>query len=1220
MNKRSPLNFTIVLITFFLYNSLSFTQTYGPELIPLGNFGTIDSQGKNGDDVSISSRLYGEILSTHPDVGVYYQPATRVFHNGNLINIAINPAVTIGYPLVNKTDYRWGFTEPWTSDSYRFPKLDDSDSEVNVPNAPNNGNYLVGTSTNGMYNLPSLNAASWYQIYDKYETNTLNPTNYFLITNADNDPKKIFYKEKIDVTAGQVYRMSADLSRLNRTGDSPDVAFIISSNETDLKTVAPVYITSDIPDTKGSWVNHYFDYVVPCGVSSIYLAFRNQKAGGNGNDIALDNLSMKAIIPRIDAEIIQNEDDCSATLRLDGSIPGVLNEARYIYQWQKKDGTNFNSISSATDRQYITSTAGNYRVAIYTTETDSCPMYSNSIQLIPDESNCLTVEKPEAKPDYFATLADIALEGNVLVNDIEAPGGDPDSLYVLSYEINEVIYPAGTTNIIPNVGVFTLNKNGNFTFKSVVNYQGMVPTITYYMTEPGFGKDTTTLDISIINYILVIDDYCVACPITVKIISNDTTFTTGTISLYRDTIFKATGSYSDGSMIFTFQEDTSGLLFYSLKQYNTEITQFNFYVSPARATWTPNTVVNSQQWTDAYNWSSETGGGFPVWCTDVVIPADAPFYPIIEKAFDQDDNEYDFDQCRDIYFESGSTIGRVNYLLYRKAFVQHKPNIDEWSMLTAPLKYMYSADYHADISWGEGAAIDPRIYMRYFDVEYMNGKSNPDDSIGVSIGAFSKPFANLKEPLNLGQGFVLNIGTSEQNFFNGTFDFPRRDTNGNDITYMYHYTDNGEWITDDSAGSQYAPFNLDRGDLPPNDEEWMEARNSDRSNFNPRGTNHRYRFIFEKTGQLKGSAPVELPVTSVGTTNIIGNPFMSHLNFDSLYLDNSTKIQRYYRTFDGSNFHSYMNTDEVISKEDYVWAGLDGVGTGGESVQRGNLIAPMQAFFVESIAGNTITVNPDKALTVPVVLPPTEEEGGADTRSAKSVSPNVLRIHLKMGEKENIAILGVLPKASDNYKASEDIEKLFADEESILQIANSRYYPVDIYTVSDHKAIEINAVSDKGDEKIIPVGIKTKQTGKGTISIQGVDRFTAYQQIFFIDAKNNEKYNLKEVNGLSFEIAEDEDIVGRFYLEMKNEPETGIPTNTDENKNLMIFSSNRYITVSSPINEINNIDIYDVSGRLIYKKENLNSLYEQFSPGMISGIYIIKVKTKKHTYEDKIKF
>jgi len=137
-------------------------QIYGPELIPEGNFGTT-ADGKNGDG-GVGEDIYPSVPT---DIPVYYQPVTQAYHNGKVVNIEINPGVTVGMPLDSEsTSYSWGFTEPWQTGNYFFP----ANHSVAVPNAPNNGNYLIVTSTKGMYNLPSLSIISWYEIFDKYET------------------------------------------------------------------------------------------------------------------------------------------------------------------------------------------------------------------------------------------------------------------------------------------------------------------------------------------------------------------------------------------------------------------------------------------------------------------------------------------------------------------------------------------------------------------------------------------------------------------------------------------------------------------------------------------------------------------------------------------------------------------------------------------------------------------------------------------------------------------------------------------------------------------------------------------------------------------------------------------------------------------------------------------------------------------------------------------
>ncbi|MCD7972541.1 MAG: T9SS type A sorting domain-containing protein [Candidatus Azobacteroides sp.] len=1189
-------NIKYKLFIIFIFHLLifhNFAQTFGPELITGGDFGTTETAGKNGDNGE-GSDIYPEV--TDPNIPLYYQPVTRAYHNGNLVYIEINPGLTIGKPLVNNSGYTWGLNEVWDSDAYFFP---DTNGNINystvVPHAPNNGFYIVGTTTNGMYNLPSLNSPAWYEIYDRYETNFTNPTNYFLITNADWDDTKLFFQGRVAVTPGQAYRMSADISRLNNTGGAPNIDFIISTDGSNLSYETPVYTTGSIPDQGGEWITHYFDYIAPCNADSIYVAFRNAHYGGTGNDVALDNLSMRAIYPQIVAD---TSDGCAVTLYLDGSMEDILDPFLYRLSWELSSdgGTSYTSVS--TLQQYTTNTPGIYRLVVYTDATENCPIYSNTIILEDSGNNCVFINSPEAIDDTYQLNIGQSLTANILTNDIPSDGisNPEDVLKVTHFTINDTIYPAGSTVIIYNIsgfraGVLELEQDGTLIFEGASDYFGAIPPIGYTIVEEGGGQDSAYVYINVITYEVSINVSCVCCPITIKLLVPDNTITDYSLYRYDTDELVVNGEIVGDSLYFVFNETNAGIFYYTIHQETEELISVFAIVGPDRAIWAPNTVLNSRSWLDYNNWYTPQGYGSPKWCTDVVIPENSPYYPELQYQ--------GFEQCKDILFEHGAAINQIHRLLYRRAFVRYTPVREKWTMLSAPLKYIYSADFSADPTWGATAGIDPKVYMRYFNIAYENNNMpNPDGTTGSSTGSFSMAFSDMKERLTLGLGFALNVGTGSNSVFQGTFNFPRLNADSTEVEYKYHYTDDGSWIEAGEPGvpsSKYPFYFTDPGepgrgnDVPRTDEEWR----ADHSN--PVGEDSRYRFIYETSSSVN---PFTITLPEPGTTNIVGNPFMSHIDFDELYASNSTAIYNYYRIWDGSGFYSYITTGGMDNET--TWSGLPEDGL-SNIYQGSRYIAPMQAFFVEMQPGqNQLTFIPDN-----IAITPMDTTG---TKLKNIDNPeNILKLNLQMGDNVSKALIGVLPLATDNYNPKEDVYKLFSYNEDTPEI----------YTIADGEAIEINAISDKGDMKLLPIGIKTSRTGKIYLSFDGVRNFTAFPHIYLLDTQTGTKFNLKDFSSILIEKENAANIEGRLYL-MLTKQANNISESKPENT-IHIFLKNNFLQVSSPLSALQEIEIIDMVGRSIYKQDNINNMLYTSQLSLPSGIYIIKVKNGDNTVEQKIK-
>lgn len=259
-------------------------------------------------------------------------------------------------------------------------------------------------------------------------------------------------------------------------------------------------------------------------------------------------------------------------------------------------------------------------------------------------------------------------------------------------------------------------------------------------------------------------------------------------------------------------------------------------------------------------------------------------------------------------------------------------------MLSAPLKYMYSADYHADRSWGDGAGINPKIYLRQFGTQYTkeaNG-ANPDKVCGMTVANISKSFANLKVPFETGRGFILSVSAGGL-FPEKGFSFPRLNADGSEIEYAYHDNKTGEWISKEEAplykrpagepSNYFSPFRFGdegqptRGKSYTSDEDWIkEHAGNQRKDYT--SEDNRYRFAFEGMSglQLEGNT---------GDLVLLGNPYLSHIDLDALYAANSGKIENEFRLLkeigtyetyisgsEGTSQHRlYNTTEEVIAFE-----------------------------------------------------------------------------------------------------------------------------------------------------------------------------------------------------------------------------------------------------------------------------------------------------------------
>ena len=376
---------------------------------------------------------------------------------------------------------------------------------------------------------------------------------------------------------------------------------------------------------------------------------------------------------------------------------------------------------------------------------------------------------------------------------------------------------------------------------------------------------------------------------------------------------------------------------------------------------------------------------------------------------------------------------------------------------------------------------------------------------------------------------------------------------------------------------------------------------------------------------LNGDGTLTPRPSATGLTRIVGNPLMSHLDFDSLYYFNNTSIMPYYRLWDGTSFYTYTATGFTDTG---TWEGMDGLSTSTASDATSatyRYIPPMQAFFVDVPTANTnapLSLNFNTAMSTAIPNANIAQTIGTLTipvnnqlRSNRTANENLLKLRLKMKGVETVALLASLPKATDRYNPNEDVYKLFSYDKATPEI----------YTVTDNIAIEINAVSQEGEQKLIPIGIKTNQTGQFELRIKGADNFTVYEYVQLRDALEDKHYDLKEQNSFTFSKTSTENLEGRFYILLSQLPE-GIETTKEDvrididNQAISIVRENGTIWVYSPVAAIDDFEVYDVSGRLLFKDTKIKASSYSWNPKLEQGIYLLRVHAGKYSKVQKIKW
>ncbi len=341
-----------------------------------------------------------------------------------------------------------------------------------------------------------------------------------------------------------------------------------------------------------------------------------------------------------------------------------------------------------------------------------------------------------------------------------------------------------------------------------------------------------------------------------------------------------------------------------------------YTVHPTYTEWKTNPV--NTDWNEWTNWTA----GSPYCCTDVVINGGAAVYPQLPGDVAAADDYC----CNLIHFKSQAAVDRPTSLNYNKAWVDIELAPNQYHLLSAPLKSMYTGDMF--VPAGDAAVgnfdelnetntpqnrFNPRVYQRLWastaQGRLYDGTTTTLGTETIQETEWSRHFNALNYLYPLGEGFSMWVDNEDlpatQRF---VFRFPKAHT-----SYNYYSDYDGSMLDVKEEG-------LDRTD-------------GGRFIYES-GSEDSQPLQFDYKGEQRNVYTNVLPLTVTlqaeegGETSnfLVGNPFMGRIDIASFIAGNEgvTAVKLY----DGSNVVS-VNAD---------------LQSNGADVTK---IEPMQSFFIE---------------------------------------------------------------------------------------------------------------------------------------------------------------------------------------------------------------------------------------------------------------------------------
>jgi hypothetical protein len=604
---------------------------------------------------------------------------------------------------------------------------------------------------------------------------------------------------------------------------------------------------------------------------------------------------------------------------------------------------------------------------------------------------------------------------------------------------------------------------------------------------------------------------------------------------------------------------------------------------PSVLYWNKNATNNN--WYDPNNWLNEDGSkynGYPNICADVHIPGHANYYPNLNTT-DSPRGGRGEPTCNDIIFHFGAEIAQPQYLVYDKAYIQYnfgyydssyayKTDGDphsatplkrgRWYALAAPLKKMVTGDFSFGgypNMWQQGFKATNTTLNYFTGAWHLPTNTNAlelgnNQNYGVSVWAAELLGGVLGEDVSYHTNLNTLKGILEIPFFENKqlSDLHRvHSYDGTKSSFKYYDMETTNYPIVDSI----SPGTIVRG---------AEA----------------YRFVFD--GNLVNivvngvTTPVFKVTVPAGEEMMIGNPFMSTIDFRKFYEINQTKLDAFYRLYVNNNWQTYSYAA--------------GAGVLNEHV------APLQAMFIGTTGSGTVDL-----YFPPAMISITREAGKQHqlrSEAQESTFDDVIYINAKNDNGDSWATMSI------NNPSEKDVKMLFTEE----NMETPQVYILDNNNGRNATQFGLNF----GEE--VRLGIKCEQQGQMQLEFKNLENITA-ESITLVDKLENTETNLLKNSSYKFNYnpANSE---GRFSIVIgSSRGATGIDGN--QASNTYIYSDGKTLTVKSGalIKEVTvtTADGMVVVSDIVDKQEYSKKL------SVAPGIYIVKAKNQEgQTKTEKI--
>ena len=329
-----------------------------------------------------------------------------------------------------------------------------------------------------------------------------------------------------------------------------------------------------------------------------------------------------------------------------------------------------------------------------------------------------------------------------------------------------------------------------------------------------------------------------------------------------------------------------------------------------------------------------------------------------------------------------------------------------------------------------------------------------------------------------------------------------------------------------------------------------------------------------------GNIGISITANNLGN-NYVGNPYPSPIDAMGL-LDNNNSIDALY--FWTHEAHAIGGTYAANNYASFNLSGGTVSAAGGEEPD--GIIQVGQGFVVKATQNISLEFTNDIRINY--------SDGQFFRTNNNVVERHRMWLNLSSSTTEfNQALIGYIPNAT--------MEKDHQIDAKMLDYTGSA-----IYSLIDNDSYVIQGRSlpfDVTDE--VALGFKAKQAGSFTVAIDHVDGlFLEGQTIYIVDQLNNSIHNLSE-NAFTF-VSEQGTFNSRFKI-VYQESMLGVSNPGISNNDWIVYKNDDKIHVQTTGFEIDNISIYDLTGRLLLQDDNVNSATFSCNANFAEQVLLVRV-------------